>query len=444
MFFGRPFAYLHIPGIPVYIGEVVLAIGALEGSRRLAVFRGVLRRNVALRVLLTLLTLTFVRLAMVDLQRWGLDAVRDAALVYYALNALLVAAVLHANPGLLGQWLRWYERVLPFYLCYAPLSVILHILFSGVAPRVPDSDTAITLVKSGDVGVFCAMAVAYIWLRQRREDSLLWRNADRWSYLGLFGLLVAGTQNRGGMISGVLILACALAVAPRRAFIFFRVFTTLGVLLLVVLAADIRFDLGRRELSVDQLLANVNSIGGQGDVNDEGALQGTVEWRLAYWSDIANENLVGDRALTGLGWGENLALRYNLPTPSGEQMLRNAHNSHMSVVARLGVPGLALWLALWGVLFFQGVSLARRMLRRGERARGLVLLWILSSLAGILMNAIFDPTLEGPQIGIWLWTLVGVALQGRRLVLADDADPRGPATAPRLAHAGSPTRWTRA
>jgi hypothetical protein len=28
----------------------------------------------------------------------------------------------------------------------------------------------------------------------------------------------------------------------------------------------------------------------------------------------------------------------------------------------------------------------------------------------ILVNAYLDPTLEGPQVAIWLWTLVGLGL----------------------------------
>ncbi len=30
------------------------------------------------------------------------------------------------------------------------------------------------------------------------------------------------------------------------------------------------------------------------------------------------------------------------------------------------------------------------------------------SVAGILMNAFFDPTIEGPQVGVWIWTLFGM------------------------------------
>ena len=28
----------------------------------------------------------------------------------------------------------------------------------------------------------------------------------------------------------------------------------------------------------------------------------------------------------------------------------------------------------------------------------------------ILVNAYFDPTLESPQVAIWLWTIVGIGL----------------------------------
>lgn len=36
--------------------------------------------------------------------------------------------------------------------------------------------------------------------------------------------------------------------------------------------------------------------------------------------------------------------------------------------------------------------------------------WCLLFVAGTLLNAAFDPSLEGPQTGIWLWTVVGIGL----------------------------------
>jgi uncharacterized protein (DUF58 family) len=36
--------------------------------------------------------------------------------------------------------------------------------------------------------------------------------------------------------------------------------------------------------------------------------------------------------------------------------------------------------------------------------------WILVSVAMIQVNAIFDPTLEGPQVAFWLWLFFGLGV----------------------------------
>jgi sulfite exporter TauE/SafE len=34
--------------------------------------------------------------------------------------------------------------------------------------------------------------------------------------------------------------------------------------------------------------------------------------------------------------------------------------------------------------------------------------WLVASAAMVLINAIFDPTLEGPQVAVWLWLIFGL------------------------------------
>ena len=36
--------------------------------------------------------------------------------------------------------------------------------------------------------------------------------------------------------------------------------------------------------------------------------------------------------------------------------------------------------------------------------------WLIISVVAILVNAIFDPTLEGPQVGWWLWGFLGFGI----------------------------------
>lgn len=438
MFFGRPFAYIHVPGIPVYIGEIVLGIGLYQALGTLSGTRWLLVRSPILRTFGLLLALTLVRLA-VDLPVYGLDAVRDSALLYYALNAMLVATIIRRDRTVIDFWFSWYDRVLPFYLCYAPLSVVLQRSFAGSAPVVPDSATSILDVKAGDVATFCALAIAYLWLRPAPQGSFLARHSTALTTVGFVGILVAGTQNRGGLLTATLVLGIALCLSARRTSIVFKGALALAAVLVLALALDLRVSLGsaRRELSVAQLGDNLASVMNPGapEAQDEDALAGTVQWRTDFWADILEENAFGERAITGVGFGVNLAERYDLAARSGEQALRNAHNSHLSVLARLGLPGIALWLLAWAALAVEWTKAYRRLGASANHAW--LLLWVGAALPGLLFNAIFDPTLEGPQIAFWLWALVGIASQAVRVPAIAAHQPDGgeradlPTTSPR-------------
>lgn len=413
MFFGRVVAYLHVPGVPVYIGEVVLAVGLVELLAASAAMRHTVLRSGPLRVLAALLVFGLLRLA-VDLPSGGLDAARDSAVIYYGLVAVLVATVVRVRVDAAPRWVDLYERALPAYLIWAPISVLLHQRFSPVAPLVPDSLTPVTDVKVADVCAFCAIGIAYLWLRPDLGSTLRRRWA-LWTSLGFVGLLMAGTQTRGGLLAGAVILALTLAAAPDRARIFFTG-TTVAVLVLgAAVLLDLRVTVGYREISPSQLVENLASLAGEPE-NAELAdsFDQNVTWRTGFWADIIDDNLLGDDAATGQGFGPNLAQRYQLDTRYGEQGLRNAHNSHLSVLARLGVPGLLLWTAFWCALG-RAVLVAHRRIRSRSRAEDPWLLaWAGAGLTGILLNAVFDPNLEGPQVAFWAWTLAGLLSQAAR------------------------------
>ncbi|MFO7701104.1 MAG: hypothetical protein R6W79_10925, partial [Acidimicrobiia bacterium] len=65
---------------------------------------------------------------------------------------------------------------------------------------------------------------------------------------------------------------------------------------------------------------------------------------------------------------------------------------------------------LWIGWTFQLMLLRRRLLQRGRTVEAGLTAWLIISAIMILTNAIFDPTLEGPQVSFWLWTVFGVGL----------------------------------
>ena len=95
---------------------------------------------------------------------------------------------------------------------------------------------------------------------------------------------------------------------------------------------------------------------------------------------------------------------------TGPVQLRSPHNSHLDIYARMGAIGITIWIALWGlwcITMLRARSVFRALGRRLEM--GLVEVSIVAAVA-ILINSYFDPTLESPQVAIWLWTFVGIGL----------------------------------
>jgi O-antigen ligase len=90
--------------------------------------------------------------------------------------------------------------------------------------------------------------------------------------------------------------------------------------------------------------------------------------------------------------------------------LRSPHNGHLTVLARSGVPGAILWLVLQCGF---AVALVRCYLRVADTSRdwwGRVMLWILACWVTFVVNMTFEVSIEGPQGGIWFWSLFGFGI----------------------------------
>ncbi len=413
LFFNRTFAWIHVPGIPVFFGEIVLAVGVFEALRwgRTA---AVVRRSPPLKVLVAFMAIGFVGLIW-GLPRYGLDAVRDSAIWYYGTFAVLLAAALAADAGLRARMLRAYRRVLPLFLLWAPVAVALDRGFSDAVPDLPDSDTSLFSFKPGDFAVHAALAIAFLWLAEDRPRGRVPSHVRVLTAVGLVGVFVAGSQNRGGLLAALTILLITMVFLRERGQLVYAAVFTLGALLAVALALDLRVNLGAREVSAQQMLANAQSLLGAEEDHD---LTGTVAWRLELWGAVFDDVAYGDLFVTGWGFGPNLGEEYGVEG-EGEQPLRSPHNSHLDVLARMGVSGMVAWGLLWLVWFGAVGSRVgpRHDVVPGSQAA--LAAWALAAVAGMLVNAIFDPTLEGPQVGVWFWSLAGfgaalVAGMGRR------------------------------
>lgn len=412
LFFSKPFAYLHVPGTPVFVAELVLAVGVLDALRVRSPWRRLLRVCPSLVLALGFAVVCACRLAY-DLPAYGLDAVRDSAIWYYSAFAFLVSAVVVRRPSAVPFLAGWYRRAIPVFLLWAPVAVVLANWPGAAGVTVPGTSLPANGFKPGDLAVSTAMAVAFLWLAPDRVNGAApgRKAAVVWlSCVGIVALLVCGTQTRGGLLAGLVTLFVAAVCLPggRQRRLLASVGGALLTVLLVIMVLDVRITgLHReRDVSLDQIARNVVSVADRG--GNRGDLDGTVEWRDRLWSRARDDLQASGAWLTGFGFGPVLGFRYGVSHHDSPRPLRNVHNSHLTILVRAGAVAAGLWVLMW---LAWAAALVRLMRRTPAGVRDPVVAlgaWLLASAAGALVNAYFDPALEGPQAAVWLYVVFGL------------------------------------
>jgi hypothetical protein len=164
----------------------------------------------------------------------------------------------------------------------------------------------------------------------------------------------------------------------------------------------------KRQLTPSQLLANAESIlGGHSDPK----LEDSRRWRLDWWDLILRDTWRGGPHFwQGRGFGLNLAVADGFGGGREANPLRSPHNAQMTILARMGVPGLAMWLVFLTVWLGMIAGAWWDARRRGERDWAGTFLFIGCYVLACVINATFDVALEGPMQGIWFWCLIGFGL----------------------------------
>ena len=90
--------------------------------------------------------------------------------------------------------------------------------------------------------------------------------------------------------------------------------------------------------------------------------------------------------------------------------LRSPHNIQITILARSGVIGLALWICLQASWLACLLGAVRQALRRGDLRSAGVILFLLTYWISFLVIASLGVYLEGPMAGIWFWVIFGAGL----------------------------------
>ncbi len=396
-FLGKGFAYAGWQ--PFYISELLLllAVPAFFAARRA---RSLLVTPIG-AVLLCFVTWQLICMVpYIDI--YGIDALRDSVIWGYAVFACAAGALILRLPRSLEITVQRYRRFARLFIFLGPALWLATLYLHDWLPIWPGTAVSVPLIKGGDYDVHLAGVFAFAL--QGLGASQIW-----WVLLVLVdGLL--GVSSRGGVLA--LLVSCLFSVflQPRVG----RTVAIVGaglVLVLLMAAFDIRFTPpgAPRELSIDVLSDGLLSVVKESDRTD---LEGTKAWRLAWWRKIWSYTVDGPYFWMGKGYGINLADSDGFQVGTREEPLRSPHNSHLTFLARSGVPGFLLWIvlqAVWGASMLRTYIQAKKS---GNRWAG-VFAWLLAYWLAFLVESGFDVSLEGADGGHsvldYIWHRLGLS-----------------------------------
>lgn len=415
MFAGRGFAHLGLG--PIYVGDLVLAAGVVATAYAVVRLRIRPRVSPVLILLLAFMTLGLIR-TVPYLGEYRLDALRDATLWGYGLFAIIIVTLVDRET--LQRGLRLYGWVVPVFsawlLVAAPIAAAMA---AGVDPLRPGQDVPLVVFKNGDMAVHMIGSLASLIVVAGPWGSAAWF-AERTaiSYVLARTAFSIVTLSRGALLTVAAGVAGLLVVRARtRNWLPVILGTVLMVLLMLpsftssLATCDPNGDPAARladdrDVSACQLIQNTTSIVSTSEAE---SLQGTKSFRLAWWTDIVRYTVFGPHFWSGKGFGINLADADGYQV-NADHSLRAPHNSHLTTLARMGVPGFVLWGLLQAAFAFGLLRALLAFRRAGDSTMAGAAGWILVYWLAMMVNTSFDPYLEGPQGGIWFWALVGFGM----------------------------------
>jgi hypothetical protein len=393
---GRGFAYVGYP--PIFIGEITLAFGVFA----FLLTRGwtsVMRMSITVTAL-PLVIWGSIRL-LPGLAEYQLIAARDAVVWGYSLFALIVAGLIVSDPTRLPRLIEYYRRFSKIFLIGIPIVFMIYRYGKDVLPRWPWASYIIQ-EKEGDVLVHLSGILA-LWMADPKGNV-------RWIWAGLLTLNMAmmGVIDRAGVISfGAVMIVCMIA-RPRHAAAW-RTISMILVGILLLWASSIRIEVpgGKgRDISWEQFVLNFKSVFGE---SEDHGLDSNKEWRVRWWADIVDYTVHGPYFWTGKGFGINLATDDGYQVMRDES-LRSPHNVHMTILARMGVPGIVAWTLMHTAWMYCVADAYLKARRRGQGNWCGLFLFLFSYCIAFVINGSFDVFIEGPMGGIWFWTIYGASV----------------------------------
>ncbi|MET4290131.1 O-antigen ligase [Bradyrhizobium sp. LB8.2] len=376
--FNIGFSLLRIPpigpGLP--IAELVIAVYAVSFVRDSHLFNA-FARSTPLVLLSALWVLALAHLTL-EVPQYGFWAVRDAG-HHIETSYIWIGFCAASTPKFATIFERFFSRALSAATCMS-LAYPFRNQLADITPQISSvSGYTVSLFFSYLNASSAAMTGVFRILISERSRPLSTLVAG-----AVLFVLIALVQARVVYIQIAIVVLLLSLFKPQRLskLAVMALFGVASAAAVLTLGIDVPGRLGQ-SFSWDFLINHVAAIWGGGDDSVKAAADG-VDLRL-YWFERVLEMVNRDpiTSLFGLGYGEALT---PFEGPDGD-IVREPHNSFLSVYGRLGLVGFVLFLSIQIRIYWTCAALVLRA-TRANNARYRILGQTI--LCFLLMNLVFS------------------------------------------------------
>ncbi len=358
--------------------------------------------------------------SLYDLHVGGAWSFRDASQAIESLY-LIVGFWLVNSSSNMHYFFRWQRRMFIAAIIYGllfPLSDTLQ-KFSPSLPGMSTTSASLffQVVNTPNILVWAA---CWLLIKRRRSRSPV-RGRELLAGI-LIAFAVAFAQART-MYLGVLVVGVVLFLTRSRMAARWSAMLLLGALIIAAISVsgiEVKGRLGQK-ISLNFIVSHFEAISGKSSSAETQGAAGGVPQRISWWRAIYKKMTDSPgKIVFGLGYGIPLT-----NFRAGGVYTREPHNSYVSVIARLGVSGMIVWLLMQGALFFSWAR-AYRLAGRMEwfEDRGNLLVLIIFNIL-LLNTAIGEDGFEKPFYAIPYYLFFGIILRYGRILRRAAYDPDG-------------------
>lgn len=397
---GKGPTYLGIP--PLYWGEIVMLILVAWIIRNpLPLYANVAKLPILSGAIVVFMLIGAVLTAR-DVSKWGLDAVRDAALWYYATFFFIGLYITRSEKLSDAIW----KTLMVIWSCaviWGSMDLASGNQLSNLGPIIPWRGVGVLTNIGHELGQNMALGSAILLGGYTLPK---FKSAALRTVLGLAGFtLFAASHGRGQKVGVAMGLLAVLILSfgrrrppqfPRRLVCLVTICAVLGVSLATVAGVDFG-----KVTQLDRFL------------EQDSADAGTHYWRTIWWHNL-NRAVLDTNPLFGLGFGLNLCVfnPFLVGTEDLQWVARSPHNINMTMYSRMGIVGASLW----GLILLLGVGRLFWHAWHGTNGRHPYTLarreelcfWVMMLITTVV-NSSFGVLMEGPVLGIWFWFALGFA-----------------------------------